>query len=797
MILRLTSRLPLPLRPCRHRRPGRVPGGRGRPGAARPDLARRGPAVLRAGGAAGGAGGGQCLCRARPSPAAIRCSRTRSSAASSARPGMPGPSEQLQRSLGSGVLVDPAGLVVTNNHVIEGADQVKVSLADKREFEAEIVLKDARSDLAVLRIKASGERFPALEFADSDALQVGDLVLAIGNPFAVGQTVTHGIVSALARTQVGITDYQFFIQTDAAINPGNSGGALVDLGRQARRHQHRDLLALAAARRASASPFRPTWCGWSSPRRSGGGSVVKRPWLGAQLQAVTPEIAESLGLKRPAGALVAQRDAGEPGGARGPEHRRPDRRDRRPGDRGPQRLRLPLRHQDARRQPSSAFAAAPAARLTVDGGARSGARAAARRARHRDAARRSRARRFPTCRRRLPTNCGSIPRREGVVDRRRRQRLAGAAASASSAATSCSSVNNQKIAKTRDLERAQPASRAGCWRITIRARRPADVGGVAADDARARAKRGAGPSLFAAAGLDRDAPRPLADKLRPTTLADVVGQDHLLGPDGALTRMLDTRTLGSLIFWGPPGTGKTTVARLLARRDRAAFRADLGDLHRRRRPQEGVRRGARAPRDRAGHAAVRRRDPSLQPRAAGLLPAGDGGRHHRAGRRHHRESVVRAERAAAVARARAGVQVARCRGGREAAGARRGRSRASRCRSTTTRAPSLIRMADGDGRAALTLAEEVWRAARAGRDLRCGEAAGGRAAPRADLRQDAGRPLQPDLRAAQVGARLRSRTPRSIISRACSMPARTRSTSRAAWCAWRSRTSGWPIRRRW
>src|SRR4029079_1074669 len=100
-------------------------------------------------------------------------------------PGMPGPSPQQQRSLGSGVLVDPSGLVVTNHHVIEGADQVKVSLADRREFEAEIVLKDARSDLAVLRLKANGEKFPALEFADSDALQVGDLVLAIGNPFAV------------------------------------------------------------------------------------------------------------------------------------------------------------------------------------------------------------------------------------------------------------------------------------------------------------------------------------------------------------------------------------------------------------------------------------------------------------------------------------------------------------------------------------------------------------------------------------------------------------------------------------
>jgi S1-C subfamily serine protease len=143
--------------------------------------------------------------------------------------GLGAPQERVQRALGSGVIVDPSGLIVTNNHVIEGANEVKVSLADKREFEAELVLKDSRTDLAVLRIKDSRERFPAIEFGDSDALEVGDVVLALGNPFSVGQTVTHGIVSAVARTQVGITDYQFFIQTDAAINPGNSGGTLVDL----------------------------------------------------------------------------------------------------------------------------------------------------------------------------------------------------------------------------------------------------------------------------------------------------------------------------------------------------------------------------------------------------------------------------------------------------------------------------------------------------------------------------------------------------------------------------------------
>ena len=158
--------------------------------------------------------------------------------------GVPGNQNQVQRSLGSGVIVDPSGLVVTNVHVIEGADEIKVALADKREFEAEIVLKDKRTDLAVLRLKNAKERFPALEFANSDALQVGDMVLAIGNPFGVGQTVTHGIVSALARTQIGITDYQFFIQTDAADQSRQFRRRAGRSRRQTGRHQHRDLLAL-------------------------------------------------------------------------------------------------------------------------------------------------------------------------------------------------------------------------------------------------------------------------------------------------------------------------------------------------------------------------------------------------------------------------------------------------------------------------------------------------------------------------------------------------------------------------
>src|SRR3977135_2157460 len=219
--------------------------------------------------------------------------------------GVPGQQpEQMQRSLGSGVMVDASGLVVTNNHVIEGADQVKVSLADKREFEAEIVLKDSRTDLAVLRLKDTKDKFATLDFANSDELLVGDVVLAIGNPFGVGQTVTHGIISALARTQVGITDSQFFMQTDAAINPGNSGGALVDMtGRLAG-------INTAIFSRSGGSQG----IGFAIPANmvrvvvasaKSGGKAAKRPGLGSSWHAVTPESAETLGLRLPSGALVA------------------------------------------------------------------------------------------------------------------------------------------------------------------------------------------------------------------------------------------------------------------------------------------------------------------------------------------------------------------------------------------------------------------------------------------------------------------------------------------------------------
>ncbi len=214
------------------------------------------------------------------------------------------PQSRVAQSLGSGVIVDASGLVVTNHHVIEGMTAVKVALSDKREFDAEIVLRDPRTDLAVLKLKG-GANFPVLELGDSDALEVGDFVLAMGNPFGVGQTVTQGIVSALARTQVGINDFGFFIQTDAAINPGNSGGALIDLNAR--------LVGINSAiySRSGGS----MGIGFAIPvnmvkvvvaTARGGGKEVKRPWLGATLQSVSREIADSLGLERSSGALVAE-----------------------------------------------------------------------------------------------------------------------------------------------------------------------------------------------------------------------------------------------------------------------------------------------------------------------------------------------------------------------------------------------------------------------------------------------------------------------------------------------------------
>jgi serine protease Do len=214
------------------------------------------------------------------------------------------PRERIQNSLGSGVIVSAEGLVVTNHHVIQGSDEITVVLTDRREFSATLVLDDERTDLAVLRIDAGNGKLPHVEFRDSDTVEVGDLVLAIGNPFGVGQTVTSGIVSATARTQVGISDYSFFIQTDAAINPGNSGGALVTLDGK--------LLGINTAifSRGGGSigigfaiPANMVRTVVASAER--GGQIV-RAWTGLVGQPLTRDLAEGFGLDRPGGVVVSR-----------------------------------------------------------------------------------------------------------------------------------------------------------------------------------------------------------------------------------------------------------------------------------------------------------------------------------------------------------------------------------------------------------------------------------------------------------------------------------------------------------
>jgi len=218
------------------------------------------------------------------------------------------PRSRMQNSLGSGVIVSADGIVVTNYHVVKGGGgagaEIKVALADRREYDATIILSDKQSDLAVLKIKAGGRRFPYLQFDDSDTLQVGDLVLAIGNPFGVGQTVTSGIVSALARSRVGKSRDQVFIQTDAAINPGNSGGALVDM------HGHLIGINTMIFSRSGGS----NGIGFAIPSNqvkivvdsAASGKKVKRPWFGARLEPLTASIAEALGREKVSGALVSQ-----------------------------------------------------------------------------------------------------------------------------------------------------------------------------------------------------------------------------------------------------------------------------------------------------------------------------------------------------------------------------------------------------------------------------------------------------------------------------------------------------------
>ena len=220
------------------------------------------------------------------------------------------PERERQNSLGSGVILRADGLIVTNHHVVEDADEIMVVLSDRREFTAEVIGADEAADLALLRIDGGGERLPALPLGDSDQLEVGDLVLAIGNPFGIGQTVTSGIVSALARTTAEVAADLSFIQTDAAINPGNSGGALVTVDGR--------LVGINTAifTRGGGS----IGIGFAIPINlvkalvravEGGGDRLARAWLGAEVKPVDAQLAANLGLGRPSGVLV---DRFYPGG---------------------------------------------------------------------------------------------------------------------------------------------------------------------------------------------------------------------------------------------------------------------------------------------------------------------------------------------------------------------------------------------------------------------------------------------------------------------------------------------------
>ena len=215
------------------------------------------------------------------------------------------PRSGVEQSLGSGAIVRSDGLIVTNHHVIAGGQDIQVVLSDRRQLPARILLDDARADIAVLKIDVKGETFPTIAIDDHSDVQVGDLVLAIGDPFGVGQTVTNGIVSALNRTQVSEGDFSSYIQTDASINPGNSGGPLVDM--------NGDMIGIntfIVSQSGSSAGI-----GFAIPAAMvrqvvsaavGGAHSVVRAWLGVRGQEVTSDIAASLGLPRPEGVLVAE-----------------------------------------------------------------------------------------------------------------------------------------------------------------------------------------------------------------------------------------------------------------------------------------------------------------------------------------------------------------------------------------------------------------------------------------------------------------------------------------------------------
>jgi len=214
------------------------------------------------------------------------------------------PRERVQSSLGSGVIISADGVIVTNTHVVKGGTdtQIRVALADKREFDARVVVQDDKTDLAVLKIDSHEGNFPFLEFSNSDEIEVGDVVLAIGNPFGVGQTVTSGIISALTRTEMAQSDTQVFLQTDAAINPGNSGGALVDM--QGKLVGINTMIFSQTGGSVGIGFAIPSNLVRLVADNAVAGRKIERPWLGAQLETVTRDLAQNLGIERISGAVV-------------------------------------------------------------------------------------------------------------------------------------------------------------------------------------------------------------------------------------------------------------------------------------------------------------------------------------------------------------------------------------------------------------------------------------------------------------------------------------------------------------
>ncbi len=212
-----------------------------------------------------------------------------------------GPREREETSLGSGVIVNANGYILTNNHVIEGADAIQVTLRDGRTTSAVVVGSDPEADLAVLKIEQ--QNLPVITLGDADALRVGDVVLAIGNPFGVGQTVTLGIVSATGRSSLGINTFENFIQTDAAINPGNSGGALITA--------RGELVGINTAIFSKSGGSQgigfaiPTSLAKNSMAQIVEKGYVSRGWMGVEIQELTPQLAESFGLESERGVIIA------------------------------------------------------------------------------------------------------------------------------------------------------------------------------------------------------------------------------------------------------------------------------------------------------------------------------------------------------------------------------------------------------------------------------------------------------------------------------------------------------------